>query len=111
MDTIPNKESETRNGRKLTVINGGAWWDEKNDLILTPPPIENASTILSVIDGKTPSAATHPIRVELAKPESGFTPVLLAFVDPATFPPMPPPAVALGLDGSEAGRSPLGVPG
>ncbi|MDB5352566.1 MAG: hypothetical protein JWN86_3813 [Planctomycetota bacterium] len=95
----PNKTTETRAGRKLTVVEGGAWWDEKDDLVIAPPPSDNADAILAVIGGKAPSAATHPLRVELAKVQDGFTPVLLGFVDVSALPPLPPPAVAMGLDG------------
>jgi hypothetical protein len=50
--------------------------------------------MLAVLDGKTPSAAEHPVLKELAKPEGSFTPVMTALVDfsaPAAIPNLPEP--------------------
>ena len=75
----------------------GTWWFEKGDLILTGN--DKVDEILVVIDGKRPSALNHPLRAELAKPESGFEPVAAGFLDMAGLPPLPPEAAKLGLDG------------
>ena len=77
----------------------GTWWFEKGDLILTGN--DKVDEILAVIDGKRPSAVNHPMRAELAKPESGFEPVAAGFLDMAGLPPLPPEAAKLGLDGAK----------
>jgi prepilin-type processing-associated H-X9-DG protein len=83
--------------RKVTTIGDDAFIDDKGDLVLVTVP--NVDKALAVLDGKVPNASTHPSLVELAKAEGAFRPVALAFVDPKVFAPLPPPLVALGIDG------------
>ncbi|HKI16889.1 MAG TPA: DUF1559 domain-containing protein, partial [Isosphaeraceae bacterium] len=64
-------------------------------LVLTKLPEE----VLDVIEGKEPSAADHPLRVALARPEGDFQPAAVAFLDLAALGPLPADAVQLGLDG------------
>ena len=99
MDASPGRTYRDVKGRKLAIVDDGAFWSEGEDLVITLPPIENSGIVMAVLDGNRPSAADHPIRVELVKAEDGFTPVLRAFVDMGQFGPPPPPAVALGVDG------------
>jgi len=77
----------------------GSWWVEKGDLILTVA--KKVDEVLAVIDGKQPSAVSHPLRTELTKAENGFEPVAAGFVDLTWLPPMPPEAVKFGLDGAK----------
>jgi prepilin-type processing-associated H-X9-DG protein len=93
-------------GREITVVRpdqpGGSWafWSEGPDVIVTfAGGLEAPRTVIGVLKGNAPSAVDHPIRQELAKAESGFEPVGLAFVDARAIPDLPPPAVQLGLDG------------
>ena len=73
------------------------WWIEQGDLILT----NNASfeTIVAVIDGKQPSAVSHPLRAALTQPKDGIEPAAFGFVDLAALPPVPAEGAKLGLDG------------
>jgi prepilin-type processing-associated H-X9-DG protein len=73
----------------------GGWWLEKGDLVLSNRP----DLVMSVLDGKAPNAADHPLRVDLLKAKDDFQPVAVGFVDIAALPPMPPQVVQLGLDG------------
>jgi hypothetical protein len=66
-------ESAQKSGRtRHTVGTDRVWWVEKDDLIL----IYNDSfdTIVGVIDGNQPSAASHPLRAPLTQPKDGFEP-------------------------------------
>jgi len=69
-----------------------AWWSEKNDLVFAAQPTSDkerrgAERVIEVLDGKRPSAVTHPIHVELAKEKGPFQPVGLGFVVPIELPP------------------------
>ncbi len=75
--------------------NQGGYWFEKGDLVLSNKP----DLILSVLDGKEPSAVSHSLRAHLFKTSDGFSPVAAGFVDITALPPMPPKAAQLGLDG------------
>ena len=75
--------------------NQGGYWFEKGDLVLSNKP----DLILSVLDGKDPSAVSHSLRAHLFKTSDGFSPVAAGFVDITALPPMPPKAAQLGLDG------------
>ncbi len=97
MDASPNKAEETRGKRKLTVVEGGGWWSEGNDLVVAFPPMENLELVLSVIDKKVPSALDHPARALLAKTTDDFETTLRAFVDLKMIPDMPPQFEAMGL--------------
>ena len=58
------------------------------------------NAILSALDGREPSAREHPTRVALARSahEPGFVSVGLAFCERTAIGPLPPQAMALGLD-------------
>jgi prepilin-type processing-associated H-X9-DG protein len=73
------------------------WWVEQGDLIL----IDNDAfdTIVGVIDGKQPSAASHPLRAALTQPKDSFEPAAYGFVDLAALPPVPENPRKAGLDG------------
>jgi len=61
------------------------WWVEetrKDDLVLVFASPESADAILETLDGKRPNAVAHPLRAELAKPQGGFVPTGLMFLDP-----------------------------
>jgi hypothetical protein len=83
------------------------WWVDdvrKEDLVLIPPVsteaavIKIAGMVFATLDNKGQSVTNHPIRAALAKPEDGFVPVGLAFIDIASaMPPGSPPV--LGLQG------------
>ena len=91
--------TERRGARSLSIVGeAGGWWAEGDDLVLAPPPLANVDTILDAIDGKAPNVASSPLRNELARPEAGFEPALVAFVDFAKLP-LPPDAAKSGLDG------------
>ena len=67
---------------------GFTWWVEdskKEDIVLVFQKAEEADRILETLDGKRPSALAHPRRAELVKPEDGFIPTGLAFVEPRSF--------------------------
>jgi prepilin-type processing-associated H-X9-DG protein len=99
METAPQKANETHKKRDLTVVMGGAWWAEKDDLVVAFPPIENAEAIIDTIDGKHDSVAKLPLWAELSKAEDGFMPILRGFVDFKALPALPPQGAALGFDG------------
>ncbi|MGO9813997.1 MAG: hypothetical protein ACLP53_24970, partial [Isosphaeraceae bacterium] len=91
-------EPVQKNGRALHALGADmGWWVEKDDLIL----IDNDSfdTIVGVIDGKQPSAASHPLRAPLTQPKDGFEPAAYGFVDLAALPPVPENPAKAGLDG------------
>ncbi len=71
------------------------WWIEKGDLVFSDAP----DVVLAVLDGQSPNAVDHPLRVSLAKGGDRFQPVAVGFADLTAVPPMPPEAVRLGLDG------------
>jgi prepilin-type processing-associated H-X9-DG protein len=94
----PKPEAMQKNGRTVHPLgNDAAWWLEKDDLILASKA--GLDGIFEVIAGKQPSAASHPHRVALSKPENGFEPAAYGFFDVSALPPLPPDAVALGFDG------------
>ena len=83
----------TKRGRTIilmpgnTVPDGWAWWTEQDDLVVVlEGPADSVDVVLDVLHGKRPSAVDHPLRTELAKPEPGFTPVALGFVDSTLWP-------------------------
>ncbi|MFI5459588.1 MAG: DUF1559 domain-containing protein [Isosphaerales bacterium] len=96
-DDKPRTASIEKAGRTVHPLNQQGWvfWPEKGDLILTQRPQE----VLAVIEGKGPSAADHPLRIALAKPDGDFQPAAVAFLDMAALGPLPADAVQLGLDG------------
>ncbi len=82
---------ERKAGRVLVAVPTGstadagwAWWPEKDDLIIGFMQPSSSDAIISVIDGKTPSAADHPVLKDLAKQEGSFLPLMKAVVDPTT---------------------------
>ncbi len=75
------------------------FWLEGDDLVLMSSPAKvNPDGVIAAIEGKAPNVASNPIRVELAKIEAGFEPVLVAFVDFSKIP-IPPSAARYGLNG------------
>jgi len=90
-------------GKRAIKVDGGpdsasAYWAEGNDLILTFPVAANADAIVAAIEGKAPNTSTNPARTDLLKPEAGFEPALIAFLDVSRFP-VPPEMAKVGLDG------------
>ena len=91
-------EPVQRNGRAVHGVGSDlVWWVEHDDLIL----VDNDAfdTIVGVIAGKQPSAASHPMRAALTQPREGFEPAAYGFVDFDAFPPVPEKAVKAGFDG------------
>ena len=82
-------------GRSTPSTGQASWWVEKGDLVLSSRP----ELVISVLDGRAPNVADHPLRTRLLKKSDGFEPVAAGFFDLAVLPPMPPQAVQLGLDG------------
>jgi hypothetical protein len=84
-------------GRTLIVMPGAVqkeswvWWTEQDDLVLVLEKSPTIDIVMDVLEGKRKSAVEHPIRAELVQPESGFTPVALAFFDAANVPAPPNP--------------------
>ena len=99
--TAPNRPDATPApapiaGRTIHALSPQAsWWVEKGDLVLSSRP----ELVISVLDGRAPNVADHPLRARLLKKSDGFEPVAAGFFDVAVLPPMPPQAVQLGLDG------------
>jgi hypothetical protein len=91
--------------RTLVVMPGAVqkeswvWWTEQEDLVLILKKSPSVDIVLDVLDGRRPSAVEHPIRAKLIQPESGFTPVALAFLDAANVPPAPDPRLKPALAG------------
>ena len=94
-------------GRTIHQINETSWWFEKDDFVVTDEP----DTIIAVLDGKEPGAIDHLLRVALLKPEAGFEPVALGFIDFARLPGLSPPSIQLGLDGVKRLEFVLGFEG
>ena len=65
--------------------------------------------VAEALDGKTPSALKHPTYAKLEKLEAGTQPVGRFFVDLSAFPPLPPRAHELGLDGIERVEARWGI--
>ncbi|MGC8639844.1 MAG: hypothetical protein ACP5XB_08225 [Isosphaeraceae bacterium] len=80
---------ERRGDRPLIMLTNtagqpsGVWWTEKDDLVLGGKGTADADAIIAALDGKTPSAAEHPVLSELSKPEGSFVPLLTLFLDPS----------------------------
>jgi hypothetical protein len=81
----PKAKVERRGARTLNVTGKddgqSGWWVEGDDLVVFSLGARSASSIIAALEGTEASATTHPIRVDLARPESDFEPVLFAFVD------------------------------
>jgi prepilin-type processing-associated H-X9-DG protein len=83
-------------GRTLHALDREAsWWVEDGDLVFSSRP----ELVTSVLDGRAPNVADHPVRAALLKKSDGFEPVAAGFFDLAALPPVPPQAAQLGLDG------------
>jgi hypothetical protein len=87
---------ERKSGRVLVVVPeanipdaGSVWWPEGNDLVIGLMQPSNADAILSVLDGKTPSAAEHAVLSDLSKPDGSFVPVARMIIDPGAVPSEP----------------------
>jgi hypothetical protein len=96
------RKPEVKNGRTIVVVSapepgiaaagpsgGWTWWPEKDDLVITFPGTASAEAIIASLDGKTPSAAEHPLVQALSKPEGEFQPVCVAFAETANCPAIP----------------------
>jgi prepilin-type processing-associated H-X9-DG protein len=101
----PIKRVEKPGGRTIQMLGSSprmalAWWAEGDDLVISVVSPSGSDAMLAALDGREPSAVEHPTRLALRKSddESGFEPVGLAFFDMAALPPLPPQAMALGLD-------------
>jgi prepilin-type processing-associated H-X9-DG protein len=95
------KKVSKQGSRTVTTFGDGptsdAFIEDKGDLILTSTL--GVDRAIALLEGREPPASAHPAIVELAKPEGSFRPIAFAFLDPKALPPLPPPAVAAGLDG------------
>ena len=83
-----SKAQAVKKGTRSVVSVAGksntwTWWAEGNDVVFDLGSPEEIDPILDTLDGKRPSAVEHPMRVELARDESGFVPVGLLFFDPS----------------------------
>ncbi len=100
---FPGKWREIRRGPRTLHMAGegdaaSGWWVEGDDLLIAGPRAADSDAILDAIDGKSPSAAGSPVVAELRRADTGFEPLLIAFLDFANVP-TPPEAARLGLDG------------
>ena len=70
-------------GRSLRATpQGVSWWIEGDDLILVSgKPEARAGAVLDALEGRQPSAETHPTRVALVKAEVDFEPDGLFFAE------------------------------
>ena len=98
------RQVEEAGGRKVWVTDDPPrthirWWYEKDDFALSIAPGETGNPVAEALDGKTPSALKHPTYAKLEKLEARAQPVGRLFVDLSAFPPLPPRAHELGLDG------------
>src|SRR5208337_1470712 len=98
------RQVEEAGGRKVWVTDDPPrthirWWYEKDDFVLSIAPGETGNPAAEALDGKTPNALKHPIYAKLEKLEAGAQPLGRLFVDLSAFPPLPPRAHELGLDG------------
>ena len=101
----PVQRIEKPGGRTVQVLGDRppatvAWWSEGNDLVVSLVTPAGVDALIATLEGREPSAVEHPTRIVLTKSDDaqGFQPVGLAFFDMAALPPLPPQAVALGLD-------------
>ena len=83
------------------------WWLENGDLVLAGKSI--VDEIMAVVDGKEQSAVDHPFRVELKKPERGFQPAGIGFVDMAALAPLGRRGQPARFGRRPADRAALGV--
>ncbi len=102
LDLLVKGKPRQKAGRAVSTLGGKGdaatvCWFEGNDLVVTTE--RDVERIAAVIDGKSPSALTHPIRAELVRPDKDFEAVARGFLDVGALPKMPPRAVAAGLDG------------
>ncbi|HMF35940.1 MAG TPA: hypothetical protein VKF17_04845, partial [Isosphaeraceae bacterium] len=108
------RQVEQAGGRKVWVADDPQgthirWWYEKEDFVLSIAPGEADIPIVEALDGKTPSALKHSTYAKLEKPEAGAQPVGRLFVDLSAYPPLPPRAHELGLDGIERVEARWGI--
>ena len=94
----PEPQPIQKNGRTVHALGTElVWWLEKDDMIFTQN--DSVDAITAVVDGKQPSAASHPLRSTLTESKGGFEPAAFGFVDLAALPPMPENPKKAGLDG------------
>ncbi len=86
----------SREGGSRFLAGDSVWWVENGAIVIAPASMVDA--IDAVIAGAQPSAAEHPLRTELAKPDGDFQPVAIGFVNMGTVQ-LPEQAVQLGLGG------------
>ncbi len=108
------RQVEEAGGRKVWVTDNPPrthirWWYEKDDFVLSIAPGEADIPIVEALDCKTPSALKHPTYAKLEVLEAGAQPVGRLFVDLPAFPPLPPRAHELGLDGIERVEARWGI--
>ena len=108
------RQVEEAGGRKVWVTDDPPgthirWWYEKDDFVLSIAPGEADIPIVEALDGKTPHALKHPAYAKLEVLEAGAQPVGRLFVDLSAFPPLPPRAHELGLDGIERVEARWGI--
>jgi hypothetical protein len=112
MGPDPKPRIERQNGRVMVHVprrsspdSGWVWWPEREDLVIVFMQPSDAASIQSALDGRSPSAADHPIIKELARPEGSFTPLMRAMFDPGASPAalgmaavgMPQPRLTAGM--------------
>ena len=95
--TVPEEKAGRRVHRFSKGESGAVCLFEADDVVFTSA--DNVDAVVAVLDGRQPGAVDHPVRAELMKSDVGFEPIARGFLDFAALPAMPPPAVALGLDG------------
>ena len=108
------RQVEEAGGRKVWVTDEPPrthirWWYEKDDFVLSIAPGADDIPVAEALDGKIPSALKHPSYAKLEKLEAGAQPVGRLFVDLSAFPPLPPRAHELGLDGIERVEARWGI--
>ncbi len=108
------RQVEEAGGRKVWVTDDPPrmhirWWYEKDDFVLSFAPGEADIPVAEALDGKIPSALKHPTYAKLEQFEAGAQPVGRLFVDLSAFPPLPPRAHELGLDGIERVEARWGI--
>ena len=106
MNAPAARQVEEAGGRKVWVTDEPPrthirWWYEKDDFVLSIAPGEAEIPVAEALDGKAPSVLKHPTYAKLEKLEAGAQPIGRLFVDLSAFPPLPPRAHELGLDGIE----------
>ena len=104
------RQTERKAGRTITIVPGeqpDAIWDEQGDTILCD--VSHVDAIIATLDGKEASMVKHPTLAALRQVKNNFEPMMIGFSEIAAFPPLPPDAVKLGLDGLKRVELQLGI--